>query len=63
MTFDPVGRLTSRVASQGEQREEETFAYDGNGRLIQAINAASKLYSIEVTPRCCICSFMGSIRF
>ena len=31
------------MASQGDQREEETFAYDGNGRLIQAINAASKL--------------------
>nr|WP_315403945.1 RHS repeat-associated core domain-containing protein [uncultured Pseudomonas sp.] len=43
VTFDPVGRLISRVASQGDQREEETFAYDGNGRLIQAINAASKL--------------------
>ncbi|WP_153046138.1 hypothetical protein, partial [Pseudomonas sp. MF6396] len=41
--LDPVRRFTSRIPSQGEQREEETFAYDGNGRLIQAINAASKL--------------------
>ncbi|WP_409296298.1 hypothetical protein, partial [Pseudomonas sp. KCJK8670] len=26
-----------------DQRQEETFAYDGNGKLIQAINADSKL--------------------
>ena len=39
--LDPVRRFTSRIPSQGEQREEETFAYDG--RLVQVINAASKL--------------------
>ncbi|MCG8295374.1 RHS repeat-associated core domain-containing protein, partial [Pseudomonas entomophila] len=43
ITYDAVGRITSRVASQGDQRQEETFAYDRNGNLIQAINAASKL--------------------
>ncbi len=43
ITFDAVGRLASRTARQGDQRQEETFAYDGNGKLIQAINADSKL--------------------
>ncbi|MBC7209932.1 MAG: RHS repeat protein, partial [Pseudomonas sp.] len=43
ITYDAVGRITSRVASQGDQRQEENFAYDRNGNLIQAINAASKL--------------------
>ncbi|WP_223811913.1 RHS repeat-associated core domain-containing protein [Pseudomonas oryziphila] len=43
ITFDAVGRLASRVASLGDQRQEETFAYDGNGKLVQAVNADSKL--------------------
>ncbi|MFJ4347445.1 RHS repeat-associated core domain-containing protein [Pseudomonas sp. NPDC089401] len=43
ITYDAVGRITSRTASQSGTRQEETFAYDGNGNLIQAVNADSKL--------------------
>ncbi|MBC3494352.1 RHS repeat protein, partial [Pseudomonas taiwanensis] len=32
-----------RTARLGDQSQTETFAYDGNGKLIQAINAVSKL--------------------
>ena len=41
--FDPMGRLAERTARLGDQSQTERFAYDGNGRLIQAINAASQL--------------------
>ncbi len=43
LRFDPMGRLAERTASLGDQSQTERFAYDGNGRLIQAINAASQL--------------------
>ncbi|AZL73602.1 RHS repeat-associated core domain-containing protein [Pseudomonas oryziphila] len=43
LTFDPMGRLSERTARLGNQSQSETFAYDGNGQLIQAVNAASKL--------------------
>ena len=43
LEFDAVGRLLSRSAHLGEQHQEESFSYDGNGSLIQAINGASKL--------------------
>ncbi|MFV0927873.1 RHS repeat-associated core domain-containing protein [Pseudomonas palmensis] len=43
LRFDPMGRLAERTARLGDQSQTERFAYDGNGRLIQAINAASQL--------------------
>ncbi|UVK80973.1 DUF6531 domain-containing protein [Pseudomonas sichuanensis] len=43
LQFDPMGRLAERSARQGDQSQTETFFYDGNGQLIQAVNAASKL--------------------
>ncbi|MEN8643072.1 RHS repeat protein, partial [Pseudomonas sichuanensis] len=43
LTFDPMGRLSERTARLGNQSQNETFAYDGNGQLIQAVSAASKL--------------------
>ncbi|CAK15841.1 RHS repeat-associated core domain-containing protein [Pseudomonas entomophila] len=43
LTFDPMGRLAERTARLGNQSQSESFAYDGNGQLIQAVNAASKL--------------------
>ncbi|WP_244656861.1 RHS repeat-associated core domain-containing protein [Pseudomonas sp. CFBP 8772] len=43
LTFDPMGRLTERCATLGEQSQSETFAYDGNGHLVMATNAISKL--------------------
>ena len=41
--FDPMGRVIERCASQGEQVQSERFAYDGNGNLILADNALSRL--------------------
>ncbi|WP_158619362.1 RHS repeat-associated core domain-containing protein [Pseudomonas sp. v388] len=41
--FDPLGRLTERHAKLGSHTQRETFAYDGNGRLIQACNRESRL--------------------
>lgn len=43
VSFDPLGRLTERHATLGNQSQRETFAYDGNGRLIQARNDESRL--------------------
>jgi RHS repeat-associated protein len=43
LTFDPMGRLTERRATLGEKSQSETFAYDGNGHLVMATNAASRL--------------------
>lgn len=43
VSFDPMGRLTERRATLGEQSQSETFAYDGNGNLILANNADSRL--------------------
>ncbi|WP_244160367.1 RHS repeat-associated core domain-containing protein [Pseudomonas graminis] len=43
LTFDPMGRLTERRATLGEKSQSETFAYDGNGHLVMATNAVSKL--------------------
>ncbi|WP_456291887.1 RHS repeat-associated core domain-containing protein [Pseudomonas sp. AK106] len=43
LTFDPMGRLTERRATLGEQSQSETFAYDGNGHLVMATNAVSRL--------------------
>uniref|UniRef100_UPI00313DD0C2 RHS repeat-associated core domain-containing protein n=1 Tax=Pseudomonas sp. CFBP 8772 TaxID=2775284 RepID=UPI00313DD0C2 len=43
LTFDPMGRLTERRAILGEKSQSETFAYDGNGHLVMATNAASRL--------------------
>ncbi len=43
LSFDPMGRLTERRATLGEKSQSETFAYDGNGHLIMATNAISKL--------------------
>jgi RHS repeat-associated protein len=43
LSFDPMGRLTERHATLGEQSQSETFSYDGNGQLIRATNAASCL--------------------
>ena len=41
--FDPLGRLIERHARLKNQSQREIFAYDGNGRLILASNAQSKL--------------------
>jgi RHS repeat-associated protein len=41
--FDPAGRLIERHAQSGSQSQRETFAYDGNGRLLQACNSQSTL--------------------
>jgi RHS repeat-associated protein len=41
--FDPLGRLIERRATLGEQSQSESFAYDGNGNLIMASNAGSRL--------------------
>ncbi|CAK16324.1 RHS repeat-associated core domain-containing protein [Pseudomonas entomophila] len=43
MRFDRMGRLIERTASLGEQVESEHYAYNGNGQLLQARNAASLL--------------------
>ncbi|WP_259740100.1 RHS repeat-associated core domain-containing protein [Pseudomonas brassicacearum] len=43
VSFDPMGRLTERCATLGEQSQSETFAYDGNGNLVMANNADSRL--------------------
>ncbi|MGF6150042.1 RHS repeat-associated core domain-containing protein [Pseudomonas fluorescens] len=43
VNFDPMGRLTERRATLGEQSQSETFAYDGNGNLVMASNADSRL--------------------
>ncbi|NIF19976.1 DUF6531 domain-containing protein, partial [Pantoea sp. Cy-639] len=43
LRFDRMNRLVERTARLGDQNQTETFSYDGNGKLIQAINAASKL--------------------
>ncbi len=43
LRFDRMGRLAERTACLGDQSQTETFAYDRNGQLIQAVNAASKL--------------------
>ncbi|MCT7304625.1 RHS repeat-associated core domain-containing protein [Ralstonia wenshanensis] len=49
-TFDALGRLTQRGAgildpktNKYETKQTETFAYDGNGRLVLAENAHSRL--------------------
>ncbi|MFJ4143422.1 RHS repeat-associated core domain-containing protein [Pseudomonas sp. NPDC089734] len=43
LSFDPMGRLIERTARLGDQTQTETFAYDGNGHLIQARNTDSRL--------------------
>ncbi|WDG76999.1 DUF6531 domain-containing protein [Pseudomonas chlororaphis] len=43
MSYDPMGRLIERHARLGDQAQNETFAYDGNGKLIQASNEHSRL--------------------
>lgn len=46
LRFDAMGRLTERSASlssQGNLRQRETFAYDGNGQLIMASNDQSRV--------------------
>ncbi|CAI8851894.1 RHS repeat protein [Pseudomonas chlororaphis] len=43
MQFDPMGRLIERCARLGESLQRETFAYDGNGNLVMASNAESRL--------------------
>ena len=41
--FDPMGRLVERQASLNTLSQRETFAYDGNGNLVMASNADSRL--------------------
>lgn len=41
--FDPMNRLIERRASLVDQSQSETFAYDGNGNLVMASNANSRL--------------------
>ncbi|WLH21919.1 DUF6531 domain-containing protein [Pseudomonas sp. FP215] len=43
--YDPLGRLIARNAGhrKGEEWQTETFAYDGNGNLLLAENAACRL--------------------
>ncbi|MBC3259139.1 hypothetical protein HU733_26985, partial [Pseudomonas paralactis] len=43
--YDVLGRLIARNAGhrKGEEWQTETFAYDGNGNLLLAENAACKL--------------------
>ncbi|MHC3822390.1 RHS repeat-associated core domain-containing protein [Pseudomonas sp. G3-19] len=43
VTFDPMGRVTRRHAQRGGESQTETFDYDGNGNLLQACNAHSRL--------------------
>ena len=43
LQFDPMNRLTERRATLGERTQTETFAYDGNGNLLQASNLHSRL--------------------
>ncbi|WP_426203948.1 RHS repeat-associated core domain-containing protein [Pseudomonas sp. TWP3-1] len=43
LSFDPMGRLTERRATLGDQSQSETFAYDGNGNMLLASNADSRL--------------------
>ncbi|MFJ4344046.1 RHS repeat-associated core domain-containing protein [Pseudomonas sp. NPDC089401] len=43
MRFDRMGRLTERTARLGDQVETERYAYNGNGQLTLASNAASKV--------------------
>ncbi|CAI8926394.1 RHS repeat-associated core domain-containing protein [Pseudomonas serboccidentalis] len=42
-SFDPMGRVTGRRASLGDQVQSEAFAYDGNGKMVLAENADSRL--------------------
>jgi RHS repeat-associated protein len=39
LVFDPLGRLTERQAAE----QAERFAYDGNGRLVEAANGDARL--------------------
>ncbi|MFJ4145820.1 RHS repeat-associated core domain-containing protein, partial [Pseudomonas sp. NPDC089734] len=41
--FDPMGRLIERTAHLGDRSQTETFAYNGNGQMIQASNTDSRL--------------------
>jgi RHS repeat-associated protein len=41
--FDPMGRLVERQANLNTLSQRETFAYDGNGNLVMASNADSRL--------------------
>jgi RHS repeat-associated protein len=43
VSFDPMGRLIERRASLGERSQSESFAYDGNGNMVMASNADSRL--------------------
>jgi len=43
VSLDEMGRVTERRASLGEMSQTETFAYDGNGNLILAGNADSRV--------------------
>ncbi len=43
LVFDPLGRLLSREARSGDQVNRERFAYDGEGRLVQASNEEAQL--------------------
>lgn len=43
LEFDPMGRLLERRARLGTQEQRETYAYDGNGQLIMASNAHSRV--------------------
>ncbi|MFV0929266.1 RHS repeat-associated core domain-containing protein [Pseudomonas palmensis] len=40
---DRMGRLIERTAHLGDQRQTERFAYNGNGKVLQAINDSSTL--------------------
>ncbi|WP_312933470.1 RHS repeat-associated core domain-containing protein [Pseudomonas sp.] len=43
LSLDELGRVTERRASKGEVSQTETFAYDGNGHLVLAHNADSRV--------------------
>ncbi|WP_167409880.1 RHS repeat-associated core domain-containing protein [Pseudomonas sichuanensis] len=43
LRFDRRGRLSERTAHLRDQSQTESFVYDRNGQLIQAVNASSRL--------------------
>lgn len=43
LRFDPLGRVIETVVSLAGRSQSETFAYDGNGNLVQASNADCRL--------------------
>ena len=49
MDFDPMGRLCERTASLKGLSQRETYAYDGNGKLIFKMDEIGEYLGREMT--------------